>query len=74
MSPSLRHQLVAWAVPRLRKSRDLDDVDRERARIERWHAALDRTLSTRLVPRFERRFSLVEEDLGGFPSYVITPR
>ena len=74
MSPSLRHQLVAWAVPRLRKSRDLDDVDRERARIERWHAGLDRTLPTRLVPRFERRFTLAEEDLGGFPSYVITPR
>jgi acetyl esterase/lipase len=26
------------------------------------------------VPRFDRRFSVVEEDLGGFPSYVITPR
>ena len=74
MSPSLRHQLVAWSVPRLRKSRDLDDVDRERARVERWHDGLDRTLPTRLVPRFGRRFSLAEEDLGGFPSYVITPR
>ena len=43
MSPSLRHQFLAWAVPRVRKSRDLDDVEAERARIERWHAGLDRT-------------------------------
>jgi acetyl esterase/lipase len=74
MSPSLRHELLAQAVPRVRKSRDLDDVDVERARIERWHAGLDRSLPTRVVPWFDRRFSVVEEDAGGFPSYVITPR
>lgn len=74
MSPSLRHQLLAWAVPRVRKSRDLDDVDRERARVERWHTTLDRALPTRLVPAFDRRFSVLEEDLGGFSAYVITPR
>jgi acetyl esterase/lipase len=72
--PSLRHQLLAWAVPRVRKSRDLDDVAAERARVERWHAGLDRSFPTRLVPRFHRRFALVEEDAGGFPSYVMTPR
>lgn len=71
---SLRHQFLAWAVPRVRKSRDLDDVDTERARVERWHARLDRTFPTRLVPRFDRRFTLLEEDAGGFPSYVMTPR
>src|SRR4051794_23153655 len=74
MSPSLRHELLAWAVPRVRKSRDLDDVDVERARIERWHATLDRSLPTRLVRRSDRRFAVVEEETGGFPTYVITPR
>jgi epsilon-lactone hydrolase len=74
MSPSLRHELLAWAVPRVRKSRDLDDVDVERARIERWHATLDRSLPTRLVPRFERRFAVEVEETDGFPTYVMTPR
>ena len=72
--PSRRHDLVAWAVPRLRKSRELDTEPQERARIERWHAGLDRTLPTRLVPRFGRRFSVVTEELAGFPVHVITPR
>ncbi len=73
MPPSLRHQLLARAVPKVRRSRDLDDADLERARIERWHAGLDRSLPTRLVPRFAHRFSVVEEDVG-FPAYVISPR
>lgn len=71
--PSRRHELLARAVPRLRKSRDLDDVESERARVERWHAGLDRSLPTGLVPGFGRRFTLAEEDVGGFPSYTITP-
>jgi len=78
MSPSRRHQLLAWAVPKLRKSRDLDTEPAERARLERWHDGLDRALPTRLVPRFHRRFSLVTEALKGpageFPAYVLTPR
>jgi monoterpene epsilon-lactone hydrolase len=76
--PSRQHELIAWAVPRLRKSRDLDSVEAERARLERWHAQLDRSLPTRVVPRFHRRFSVVTESLTGprgeFPSYVVTPR
>ncbi|MBB6627467.1 alpha/beta hydrolase [Nocardioides sp. KIGAM211] len=77
--PSRRHQLLAWAVPRLRKSRDLDTEPTERARVERWHAGLDRSrLPTVAVPRFERRFAVVTETLtgpgGDFPSYVVTPR
>lgn len=52
--PSRRHDLLAWAVPRLRKSRELDSEPAERARVERWHATLDqgldRRLPTRLVP------------------------
>jgi epsilon-lactone hydrolase len=71
--PSRRHEVLAWAVPRLRRSRDLDHIDLERARIEKWHVGLDRSLPTRLVPRFARRFSVVEEDVG-FPVHVITPR
>lgn len=78
MSPSRRHQALAWAVPRVRKSRELDSEAAERARLERWHERLDRSLPTRLVPRFERRFSLVTEALTGpageFPAYVVTPR
>ena len=72
--PSLRHQLLARVVPKVRKSRDLDDEPSERARVERWHARLDRAFPTRLVPRFDRRFTLETEDAGGFPSYVVTPR
>lgn len=76
--PSRVHQLFAYAVPRLRKSRELEDAAVERARVEAWHQTLDRSLPTRLVPRFDRRFSVVEEMLGAgatsFPSYVVTPR
>jgi monoterpene epsilon-lactone hydrolase len=78
MSPSRRHDAVAWVVPRMRRSRELETPEVERARLERWHATLDRALPTRLVPRFGRRFSVVTEVLtgpgGDFPSYVVTPR
>jgi epsilon-lactone hydrolase len=80
-SPSLRHQLVAWAVPRLRGSGELEDEDVERARLEGWHAGLDRSLPTRSVRRFDRRFTVQLEaltspdgDAPGFPAYVVTPR
>lgn len=74
--PSRRHELLAYAVPRLRKSRDLDDVATERARIERWHASLIRDgLPTQVVPLFARRYAVVREDLpAGFPSYTLTSR
>lgn len=78
MPPSRQHELIAWAVPRLRKSRDLDTVEAERVRLERWHDGLDRSLPTRVVPRFHRRFAVVVETLTGprgeFPAYVVTPR
>ena len=78
MPPSPQHELIAWAVPRLRKSRDLDTVEAERARLERWHDQLDRSLPTSVVPRFHRRFAVVVETLTGprgeFPAYVVTPR
>lgn len=72
--PSRRHDLLAWALPRVKKSRELDSEPAERARVERWHAGLDRSLPTRLVPRFDRRFAVVTEELAGFPVHVITPR
>jgi epsilon-lactone hydrolase len=78
MSPSRRHDALAWAVPRMRKSRELDTAEAERARLQRWHSTLDRSLPTRLVPRFAKRFSVVTEVLtgaaGDFPSYVLTRR
>jgi acetyl esterase/lipase len=62
----------------MRRSRDLDTVENERARLERWHAGLEPRLPTQAVPRFGRRFSVVTEELtgpaGAFASYVITPR
>lgn len=72
--PSLRHGLVAFALPRLRRSRELDDAQRELARVLSAHALLDGTLPTRAVPGFDRRFSVVEDVGAGFPTWVITPR
>jgi epsilon-lactone hydrolase len=72
--PSRRHQLLARAVPAVRRSRELVDEPTERARVERWHTGLDRSLPTSWVPRFGHRFSLVTEELAGFPVHVVTPR
>ncbi len=77
--PSGRHQLLAYAVPRVRRSRDLVDEPAERARVESWHEALGlpsarRGLPTVLVPGFRRRFSVVTEEVAGFPVHVVTPR
>jgi epsilon-lactone hydrolase len=72
--PSLRHQLLARVVPRLRQARELDDERSERARVERWHEGLDRSLPTSTVWRFEHRFSVVTESLSGFASYSIARR
>jgi epsilon-lactone hydrolase len=71
--PSRRHELLAYAVPRLRRSRELDDVETERARIERWHTTLDHALPTQAVPFFTRRYAVVREELG-FASYTVTDR
>ncbi len=77
-SPSLRHQLLAAAVPRLRRAGEIEDEDTERARLEQSHAGRDRSLPTRSVPRFDRRFTVQVETLGDpggeFPAYVVSPR
>src|SRR5687767_82297 len=72
--PSRTHDLLARVVPRVRRSRELDSEPAERARVERWHTTLDRSFPTALVPRFSRRFSLLTEELAGFPVQVMTPR
>ena len=72
--PSRLHDLLAWSVPRLRKAGELDDPDRERARIERWHTTLKPGLPTKAVPLFGRRWSVRTEQTGGFPTYVVTRR
>lgn len=81
MGPSRRHQLLAWVIPRLRGSGDLESLEIERARLVAKHEqarAGEQGLPTRLVPRFARRFSVVTEVLQGaggeFASYVVTPR
>ena len=72
--PSLRHQLFAYAVPRVRRARELVDEPTERARIVAWHADLRPGLPTRAVPGFARRFTVVQEHCGGFTSYLVSPR
>ena len=78
--PSRRHAVLARVVPRLRRSRELDSVAIERARLEKWHATLDRGFPTGAVPLFKRRYAVVREELPagpsgrGFPSYTLTRR
>jgi acetyl esterase/lipase len=77
--PSRRHELLARLVPKLRKSRELDSPEAERARLEKWHATLDLpkngNFPTGAVPLFSRRYAVVREDLpAGFPSYTLTKR
>ena len=71
--PSLRHELLAHVVPRLRKATDLDDVEQERARLECWHDTLDRALPTGGVPAFARRFELTTTT-DPFPIHTVRRR
>ena len=73
--PSRRHELLAQVVPRLRRSRELDSPEAERARLETWHTTLDRSFPTSSVPLFGRRYAVVREELpAGFPAYTLTRR
>ncbi len=66
---------MARIVPRLRKAGEMADEPTEWARVERWHEELDRSLPTRSTARFDRRFSVVTEQLPtGFPAYSIVRR
>ena len=73
--PSRLHAVYARVVPMVRKAEEMGGPEpEERERVVRWHATLDRSFPTQAVPGFHRRFSLVREDLPGFPAYVVTPR
>lgn len=78
MSPSARHRALAWSLPRVKRSRELDSPERERARLERRNAALESRLPTGLVRGFDTRFAVTTETLpgpeGDLTSYTITPR
>jgi monoterpene epsilon-lactone hydrolase len=66
---------MARIVPRLRKAGEMADEPTERARVERWHEELDRSLPTGSTARFDRRFSVVTDQLPtGFPAYSIVRR
>jgi acetyl esterase/lipase len=73
--PSLLHAFYAHAVPRTRGQK-AQDVDAERARIERWHAQPEfffRTLPTRMVPGFARRFEVGVRRIP-FDVHTLRPR
>ncbi|WP_051551490.1 alpha/beta hydrolase [Nocardioides sp. URHA0020] len=78
MPQSRRHQLLAWAVPRMRRSQEQLSPDAERERIEQLHAGQEPSLPTNAVRGFDKRYSVVTEmvpsDAGAFASYVVTPR
>jgi monoterpene epsilon-lactone hydrolase len=78
MNPSRRHEFLAWAVPRMRGSHELESREVERSRLLERQAKAKGGVPDRLVPRFAKRFSVVTEVLKGaageFPSYVVTPR
>ncbi|WP_299056570.1 alpha/beta hydrolase [uncultured Nocardioides sp.] len=77
-TPSLRHQLLAEVVPRLRKAAEVTDEPTERARVLARKATKRPGLPTVAVPGFARRFSVVEEEVEGatttFPAYSFSPR
>ena len=72
--PSLRHDLLALVVPRLRGAGAVTDPAAERASVESCHAGLDRRLPTRTVPAFGLRFEHEVDDSAGLPVHVLTRR
>ncbi len=78
MSPSLRHEVLARGLPRLRRTPVLRDAVQERAAVVHGHARLDHALPASRVPGFGRRFRVAEETVegrrGSFRSWVVTPR
>lgn len=71
---------MAAVVPKLRRSRELDTPELEKARLLHWHSTLDRGFPTGLVPMSGRRYAVVREDVPadgagrGFASYTLTRR
>lgn len=77
-SPSLRHELLAEVVPRLRRAAEVVDEPTERAHVLARKATRSPGLPTVAAPGFARRFSVVEEEVDGasgpFPAYSFSPR
>ena len=71
--PSLRHQALAYIVPRLRGAAPLDSPEQERGRLEACQVDVDRALPTRGVRSFDRRYEVTTTD-APFPVHVIRPR
>ncbi|WP_309648002.1 alpha/beta hydrolase [Nocardioides sp.] len=79
--PSRRHALLAFVIPRIRRSSDLDSPEQERARIEAVHAAWGQVqpdLPSKGIRGFAKDVAVVTETVSGpagdFPAYVLTPR
>jgi len=75
--PSRTHQALAWLIPVVRRSGELEDEAAERARLERRHARQRPRFPA--GARFRRRFTVHTEELTGargvrFPAYVVTAR
>ncbi|MGL5810379.1 MAG: alpha/beta hydrolase [Nocardioides sp.] len=77
--PSRRHQLLAYALPLVLRSTELEDEGTERERVMAVQDGRSLALPTVAVPGLSRRFSVDEERLVGphgveFSSFVLTPR
>lgn len=72
--PSLRHQLLATLIPRLRRAGELSSLPEERERVLEGQARRAPGLATGLVPGFARRFTLVIDSSAGFDVHVLAPR
>ena len=75
--PSLRHEILARGMPRLRKSSELDDEERERSRLEQCQGELDLALPTNAVIGFERRYEVETSEIGDdvrFPVHTLRRR
>ncbi len=72
--PSRRHELLAWAVPGCASPASSTTPSSSgpgsSGGTPRWTGPC----RPRLVPRFDRRFAVVEERPVGFPAYIVTPR
>ncbi|MFZ2502124.1 MAG: alpha/beta hydrolase [Nocardioides sp.] len=75
--PSLRHQVLARAIPQALGVAPLTDAETERTKVLEANAGWPYPLPMAMTPGLSRRFTVRKERLAGrvpFPSYVLTPR
>lgn len=79
--PSRRHALLAFVIPRIRRSSELDSPEQERGRIAAVHATWGQVqpdLPVKGIRGFANDVAVVTETVtgpaGDFPAYVLTPR